>query len=80
MNDEEFYYSFEELQDLVLKYQAKCLNLQKDRLELQERIDKAIEYIKHSQSYGTMAQVMSHLKPYVNGDELLEILGHKENE
>ena len=45
-----------------------------------EKIDKAREYIKHSQSYGTMAQVMPHLKPYVNGDDLLKILGDKENE
>ena len=45
---------------------------------LLQKIDKAIEYIKHSQSYGTMAQVMPHLKPYVNGDDLLEILGDKE--
>ena len=36
--------------------------------------EKAIEYIKHSQNYGTMAQVMPHLKPYVNGDDLLNIL------
>lgn len=47
-------------------------------IELTQRIDKAIDYIKHSQSYGTMAQVMPHLKPYVNGDDLLEILGDKE--
>ena len=46
---------------------------------LQDNIIKeSIEYIKHSQSYGTMAQVMPHLKPYVNGDELLAILGDKE--
>lgn len=45
--------------------------------QLIERIDKATEYIKHSQNYGTMAQVMPHLKPYVNGDDLLKILGDK---
>jgi len=39
---------------------------------------RAVEYIKHSQSYGTMAQVMPHLKPYVNGDDLLDILGGDE--
>ena len=49
-----------------------------ERKLLAETINKAIEYIKHSQSYGTMAQVMPHLKPYVNGDDLLEILGEKE--
>ena len=55
------------------------LELYKDNHEyLNNKIDKAIEYIKHSQSYGTMAQVMPHLKPYVNGDDLLEILGDKE--
>ena len=37
-------------------------------------IRKAIEYINHAQNYGTMAQVMPHLKPYVNGDDLLNIL------
>ena len=37
-------------------------------------IDKAIEYINHAQNYGTMAQVMPHLKPYVNGNDLLDIL------
>lgn len=60
---------------------------------LLHRIDKAIEYIKHAQNYGTMAQVMPHLKLYVNGDDLLEklrddnmwleedeILGGKEDE
>ena len=40
----------------------------------QERIEKAIEYINHVQNYGTMAQVMPHLKRYVNGDDLLNIL------
>lgn len=53
-------------------------NLQQENKQLKGKIDKAIEYIKHSQSYGTMAQIMPHLKPYVNGDELLEILGDKE--
>lgn len=45
--------------------------------ELQDyksRCEKAIEYINHAQNYGTMAQVMPHLKPYVNGDDLLNIL------
>lgn len=37
-------------------------------------IDLAKGYINHAQNYGTMAQVMPHLKPYVNGNDLLEIL------
>lgn len=49
-----------------------------DKEELVKINDIAVEYIKHSQSYVTMAQVMPHLKPYVNGDDLLEILGDKE--
>ena len=49
--------------------------------DLQERINKAIEYIEHAQNYGTMAQVMPHLKPYINGDDLLDILkGSDSNE
>jgi cell division septum initiation protein DivIVA len=44
------------------------------------RIDKAVEYINHAQNYGTMAQVMPHLKFYVNGNDLLNILqGEKDN-
>ena len=37
-------------------------------------IDLAKEYINHAQNYGTLAQVMPHLKLYVNGNDLLEIL------
>lgn len=62
--------------DVNYKEVAKVVFNEVDRLN--NIIDKAIEYIKHSQSYGTMAQVMPHLKPYVNGDDLLEILGDKE--
>ena len=50
-------------------------DIEKENKELQERINKAIEYINHAQNYGTMAQVMPHLKPYVNGDDLLNIQG-----
>ena len=41
-------------------------------------IKEVREYVNHAQNYGTMAQVMPHLKPYVNGDDILEILD-KEN-
>ena len=41
---------------------------------------KAIEYINHAQNYGTMAQVMPHLKLYVNGDDLLNILQGSEDD
>ena len=45
------------------------------RLQQKENIIKEVrEYIEHAQNYGTMAQVMPHLKPYVNGNDLLEIL------
>lgn len=46
--------------------------------DYKSRCQKAIEYINHAQNYGTMAQVMPHLKPYVNGDDLLNILQDKE--
>lgn len=72
-------YNFEYIVDKRIK------ELQQENKQLKEELkkekaknNKAIEYIKHSQSYGTMAQVMPHLKPYVNGDDLLEILGDKE--
>ena len=64
----------EKMYDYITNLQ-KRLDFMIDRNdEKQDRIDKAIEYIKHSQSYGTMAQVMPHLKLYVNGDDLLNIL------
>lgn len=51
------------------------------KLKKLENIRKeAIEYIKHAQNYGTMAQVMPHLKPYVNGDDLLNILQGSDKE
>ena len=62
------------------KFDCSKVDLMHTIIVQNEKIDKAIEYIKHSQSYGTMAQVMPHLKPYVNGDDLLQILGDKENE
>ena len=42
--------------------------------DYKKKIEKAVEYIKHAQNYGTIAQVMPHLKPYVNGDDLLNLL------
>lgn len=55
--------------------------LHKDYTEIQDKLykcekvlDKIKEYINHAQNYGTMAQVMPHLKPYVNGDDILELL------
>ncbi len=49
-------------------------DLLKENIELENIKKEAIEYINHAQNYGTMAQVMPHLKPYVNGDDLLNIL------
>ena len=53
----------------------------KENQELEKKIDGLVtvidlakEYINHAQNYGTLAQVMPHLKPYVNGNDLLEIL------
>ena len=69
-----------QLRDKLEDCEAKGMTEYGIRNMFEQRINKAIEYIKHSQSYGTMAQVMPHLKPYVNGDDLLEILGDKENE
>ena len=65
------YYSVSEDNQILAK-ELKRVDTINDILK--EKINKAVEYIKHSQSYGTMAQVMPHLKPYVNGDDLLEIL------
>ena len=76
LKEEGYYKTFSDLKnELGEDFEIFLYN---SNIELLDKIDKAIEYIKHSQSYGTMAQVMSHLKPYVNGDELLEILGDKE--
>ena len=47
--------------------------------DYRSRIEKAVEYIKHAQNYGTIAQVMPHLKPYVNGDDLLNLLNSDED-
>ena len=60
----------------------RCIHLEKENERLQQenqqlkkQKDDVVEYIKHAQNYGTMAQVMPHLKPYVNGDDLLRMLG-----
>lgn len=55
-------------------------NMLVDYQDDKEKINKAIEYIKHTQNYGTIAQIMPHLKPYINGDDLLEILQGGDNE
>lgn len=62
-----------------LQQELERLNKQYDLMEQslddkQKVIDKAIEYINHAQNYGTMAQVMPHLKLYINGKDLLNIL------
>ena len=48
--------------------------------DYKSRIEKIVEYIKHAQNYGTIAQIMPHLKPYVNGDDLLNLLNGDEDE
>lgn len=64
----------DEIEELEDKYENAVADYEYEKC----KNSKAIEYIKHTQSYGTMAQVMPHLKPYVNGDDLLAILGDKE--
>lgn len=49
-------------------------DLQQKVEQLENIIKEASEYINHAQNYGTMAQVMPHLKHYINGDNLLNIL------
>ena len=46
-------------------------------VELQQRIDKAIEYIKENASYGIEEKCCMDDLNYDNCDELLEILGEK---
>lgn len=60
--------------DDYIKNQKNKYDLIMENKKLKNRIDKAIEHIEHAQNYGTMAQVMPHLKLYVNGDDLLDIL------
>lgn len=64
----------------IYKNIGKQIMCDKERIkELEERINKAIDYIIFAQVYGLTVQVKPHLKPYINGDELLSILrGNKE--
>lgn len=55
---------------ILEQYYFDYINWKSVIKEWQDLRDKAIEYINHAQNYGTMA----HLKPYVNGDDLLNIL------
>ena len=71
-------------EDVLRAYTYKCEQLEKvtearnefemKSMQLENIRKEAKEYINHAQNYGTMAQVMPHLKPYINGDDLLNIL------
>lgn len=66
---------------LKIKGQQKEVEkLRKENYKLKNIIKESIEYINHAQNYGLTAQVMPHLKSYVNGDDLLNILeGNDDN-
>jgi len=65
-----------QLKELCNKYEEEHKTTFETWLKDIEKIDKAIEYIKHAQNYG-LGTVRN---PYVKGEDLLEILGDKENE
>ena len=65
---EKIIYNFEDLQDLVLKYQ-------KENKQLKEDKKKAIEYIKENAWY--MYKDEEEIIDRVGAKELLEILGDK---
>ena len=79
--DIEFYEKIASLQQKVEQLENDLSDVVSENLNLLDKNSKlenirkeAKEYINHAQNYGTMAQVMPHLKPYINGDDLLNIL------
>ena len=93
--EDELLYSYEELEDLVIKYQNISISLQQENKELNKKYEnavsdyeqehykvvKAIEYIKkYSFEVSDMEEPPSFELNVVEIKELLEILGDKENE
>ena len=68
------------LKELCDKYEEEHKTTFKEWQDTIKRIDKAIKYIEHAQKYGLTAQIMSHLKLYVNGDDVLDILKGSDKE
>lgn len=60
------------------KKQKKQYRDAKILTELEEKIDKAIEYIRENKVYAELEDYMKNGDYYVKVDELLEILGDKE--
>lgn len=77
MNKEEYIYSYEELLDLVIKYQNENYKIKKyytiieqENQQLKERIDKAIEYMEESMSNPFKYEwaVLKHTLEILKGD------------
>lgn len=67
--------------DIMLKAQIKYTEkLWREKEELQQKIDKAIEYIKRDEFVDYIPNSKSYLRLMKIRCDLLEILGDKENE